>query len=145
MITIRRAEPDDAEEILAMIRAHAAFERSNAPITLEQLRVLLAPGLAIQILLACGHDGPLGYAALTFDTALWRAERYAHLDCLYVREGHRGEGLGKRLLMAVADVARSAGCRRLEWQTPQWNSDAIRFYEREGGWHEAKARFHLDL
>ncbi|MGO4569268.1 GNAT family N-acetyltransferase [Rhizobium sp. 2YAF20] len=75
----------------------------------------------------------IGYAGLTFDYALWTACRFAHVDCLFVCEIARGQGIGKHLFERACRLVGEAGAERIEWQTPVWNLDAIRFYERQGG------------
>ncbi|MCM2473985.1 GNAT family N-acetyltransferase [Rhizobium sp. CG5] len=146
MIEIRRATPADADELLRLIGEHADYEKASATITGSSLAHLLAKeNPPIILFVAAGGEGLAGYAALTFDHALWRASRYAHLDCLFVQAAARGDGIGKRLLDHVVREACATGADRLEWQTPQWNRDAIRFYERQGGVWEPKARFRLPL
>lgn len=143
---VRRAEPVDVPGLMALIEAHALHERAQATITQSQLRAVLADARApVTIFVVEAERRLIAYAALTYDYAIWRGERYAHLDCLFVEEAARGGGLGKRLLDRVPAEASAAGCRRLEWQTPQWNENAIRFYEREGAASELKARFKLPL
>jgi len=44
-------------------------------------------------------------------------------------------------MQKVADDARSLGCDFIEWQTPSWNSDAIRFYDRVGAFGALKMRY----
>jgi ribosomal protein S18 acetylase RimI-like enzyme len=44
----------------------------------------------------------------------------------------RGRGIGSRLLEAVVDLARNAGCRRVWLVTSNDNLDAVRFYQRRG-------------
>lgn len=68
-----------------------------------------------------------------------------HLGCLYVRAPHGDQGLGAELFRQVRSHAHECGIEALEWQTPSWNADAIRFYERMGGTHSLKARFGLNL
>lgn len=43
-----------------------------------------------------------------------------------------GRGIGTALVEAVADAARSAGCRRLWLITTNDNTRALRFYQRRG-------------
>nr|WP_253944542.1 GNAT family N-acetyltransferase [Pseudogemmobacter hezensis] len=90
-------------------------------------------------------EGLTGYAALTFDYALWSGERFGHLDCLYVRPEQRGQGTARHLFKAVADATASSGAARLEWQTPFWNANAHQFYTRMGATSVQKHRFHLPL
>ena len=70
-------------------------------------------------------------------------ERFGHLDCLYVAEAQRGAGLGRLLVKAVASSAAARGYRELQWQTPEWNLAAIRFYESLGASRRPKERFTL--
>lgn len=143
---IRGARRGDILDLLLLIQEHAAFERSTATLSAETLAQLLETATPPTRLVVAEEANELvGYAALTFDYALWQGERYGHLDCLFVRGGTRGRGVGKRLFAHVADLARAIGARRLEWQTPDWNEDAARFYAREGGVARAKMRFTLDL
>ncbi len=143
---IRDAPPEDAAALLQLIRDHAVYEQSHAVLSVEALRHLLEMPKPPTSLIVAEEDGVLvGYAALTFDYSLWRGEEYGHLDCLFVRDGLRGRRIGERLLSGVKARARAAGARQLEWQTPDWNEGAVRFYRREGGTASLKMRFSLDL
>lgn len=51
---------------------------------------------------------------------------------LYVAEGHRGAGIGERLLLELRAIAAERGCSRVEWTTDPWNEGAQRFYDRLG-------------
>lgn len=145
-VCVRRARPGDGEALLALIRAHAAFERGEAAIDAPALASLLAdPAPPCLLYVAAQGDALLGYAALTFDFALWRGHKWGHLDCLFVREAQRGRAIGKRLLKAAAEAAKARGADRMEWQTPAWNRRAAAFYLREGATMTAKARFAMAL
>lgn len=146
MIVVRKSEPRDAQALIELIHDHASFERANATISLARLKEFLAESGAPVIFFVAECDNKLeGYASLTFDYATWRGTRFGHLDCLFVRETQRSRGIGKNLFRLAVEAARDSGADRLEWQTPDWNSDAIRFYNREGGIAETKQRFALDL
>lgn len=143
---IRRAEPGDALQLHALITDHAEFERGQATIGLHDLNKLLAEdSRPTEILVAARRGCLLGYTAVTFDFSLWRGQRWAHLDCMFVREDARGQAVGAALLAHAKEIARSSGADRLEGQTPDWNSRGIVFYEREGASIAAKARFHFSL
>lgn len=143
---IRAASPHDAALLHALILDHAAFEGSTASLAIAELGDILAAGThPIHLLVAEGSDGLVGYVAVTFDWSLWRARRYAHLDCLFVSEGARRYGIGKRLFGAAVTFALAEGAAHLEWQTPAWNENAIRFYSREGAHGVSKMRFTLEI
>jgi GNAT superfamily N-acetyltransferase len=86
----------------------------------------------VRIFVASLAEEALAYAAFTLDYSLWRARKWAHLDCLYVQREARGKGIGSMLLRHVADESLRLAADRLEWQTPDWNDKAIAFYSREG-------------
>ena len=44
-------------------------------------------------------------------------------------------------MRAIAGLAVLLGCATVEWQTPIWNAEATRFYERLGAISRFKARF----
>lgn len=145
-VAVRAAGRGDADALLGLIRAHAAYERTTASVARPALvRLLGRRRPPVRLALAESGGDVLGYAALTFDFALWRGERFAHLDCLFVREEARGRGVGKALLAWAADTARQDGVAHMEWQTPDWNRDAIRFYVREGALARPKVRFQFAL
>ena len=142
--TIRHAVPQDCNALLGLITEHARFEQADATLTAGELQAILASDAPpVTILVAVTGSDLVGYAAITFDFALWRARRWAHLDCLFLSDGDRGQGLGATLLGAAADHALACGADRMEWQTPAWNERAIAFYRRSGSIGSAKIRFTL--
>ena len=96
-------------------------------------------------LLAESGGEVIGYTTYTLDFSTWRGAAYMYLDCLFVAEEHRGGGWGRRLLDAVIAAAVHAGATEVQWQTPDWNSDAIRFYDRTGAQRQLKARYLVPL
>ena len=147
-ITIRMATPADAATLASLCSAHAAFEGIPYAAEGHVERLASALGVATPRLsawVALRGDEPLGYATATLDFSTLKALPFLHMDCLFVVETARREGLGARLLDQVRAQGRTLGCRHLEWQTPDWNADAIRFYERSGAKAKRKARFTLPL
>jgi len=137
----------DLRDIRPLVAAHAAFERSAVAIPTdwaERTARLVAAGRAAVFVARHGREA-VGYASTTTDVATWTGEEYSHLDCVFVAEARRGGGVGRLLLDAATQQARSRGHRELQWQTPRWNADAIGFYERLGATHQSKERFTLPL
>lgn len=131
----------------ALVLDHVRFEGSDAVVPddwAERIDALLRAG-RLRIFVAEQHGRAIGYASLTDELATWTGQGYAHLDCLYLHEAHRGRGIGNRLLTAAIDDARRRGLGQVQWQTPSWNRPAITFYERLGAMHTAKERFVLSL
>jgi GNAT superfamily N-acetyltransferase len=85
----------------------------------------------------------VGYATASPVFSTWQATDYLHLDCLYLDAEHRGQGGGRLIISAIYEYARANNFPWIEWQTPTWNSNAIRFYERLGATNTQKARFSI--
>ncbi len=84
-----------------------------------------------------GHIGEVlgevaGFALwfLTFST--WDGVHGIYLEDLFVRPQHRGAGLGRELLAALATECMRCGYSRLQWSVLDWNEPAIGFYQRLG-------------
>ncbi|MFI9105433.1 GNAT family N-acetyltransferase [Streptomyces fildesensis] len=143
---VRPAAPDDLPTLIQLCAAHAAFEHAD-PVP-DDLATRLGTALfsapaRLWCLVAESGGEVIGYATYTLDFSTWRGASYAHMDCLFVTEQHRGGGWGRRLLDNVVAAAAEAGAAEVQWQTPDWNTDAIRFYDRTGAQRRLKARYLL--
>lgn len=141
---VRRATVDDAEAIHATVTAAFEGYRSFAPAswnppqgTVEHERELLdrADYHAWIAQDAGGYAGHAGWwpASETFRPT--GDPRLAHLRHLFLAPAHWGSGLAAELLALVVADARAMGFTRIRLGTPQAQTRARRFYEREGwGW-----------
>lgn len=143
---IAPATAADAPALARLCAAHAAYERlpHETDGHADRLARALASG-RLQAWLIRPDHGPeaVGYASATLDYATLAGAPFVHLDCLYLAPQARGQGLGRRLVATVAAHARSLGCTQLQWQTPDWNTDAIGFYDRLGAGRLDKKRYSL--
>lgn len=92
-----------------------------------------------------GGEELAGYACLFWSfTSLVPAETVL-LNDLYVAVANRGEGIGRALIEASADVARERGAQRLEWVTQPDNETAQRLYDRMGAERSEWTEYELPL
>ena len=143
---IRPHEAGELETLLELCAEHAEYELApfSSDGQAERWRGALENG-DVQVFFA-HHDGEtFGFAAMSLEYSTWRAEQYAHLDCLYVRSSARGRGLGKALMKTIEQRARQLECRQIQWQTPPWNEKALAFYGSLGATSQPKLRFCLPL
>jgi GNAT superfamily N-acetyltransferase len=132
---IRRVRPDDVPAVVGLVHELADYEREAASclLTDEQLHAaLFGPTPAL-----FGHvaelDGQVVGCALWFlNFSTWRGVHGVYLEDLYVRPAHRGQGLGRALLAALAAVCTERGYARLEWSVLNWNEPSIAFYRSIG-------------
>ena len=132
---VRAAGPEDVTLLLGLFGELAEYEHLEHELqaTEEQLReALFGERPAAQALIARRDSEVLGYA-LFFDTfSSFLAKRGVWLEDLFVRPAHRGAGVGRALLAAVAARTREGGGERLEWAALDWNELALGFYRRVG-------------
>jgi GNAT superfamily N-acetyltransferase len=93
---------------------------------------LFGPGRVAEALIAERGGEAVGYALFfpTFSSFLTTTGVW--LEDLFVRPEHRGHGVGRALLSAVAARVREGGGDRLEWAVLDWNDLALGFYRRLG-------------
>ena len=87
------------------------------------------------------NDNLVGYATFTKQFSTWDAAFYLYLDCLFLKEEVRGKGAGRQLMDKVKDDAREENCKLIQWQTPDFNTSAIQFYQKLGAVSKTKERF----
>jgi len=75
----------------------------------------------------------------------WDSDYYLHMDCLFLIKEARGFGLGEILLNRLKEEANLVNCKIIQWQTPSFNSRAIKFYDRIGGRSISKERYFLNI
>ena len=132
---IRPAESEDVPRIRELIIDLATYERSAAEMraTEDQLRsALFGPTPAVYALVAEADGRVVGFALYFLNFSTWEGTHGIYLEDLYVEPGHRGTGLGKALLVALAALARERGYARVEWWVLDWNQPSIDFYTRLG-------------
>jgi GNAT superfamily N-acetyltransferase len=143
---IRRAGAADLRRLLPLCAEHAAYERLaySTDGGEDELARALRTG-RLHAWIAMDASTAIGYASATLDFSTLDRATFLHMDCLYVREAWRGRGVGHQLWKAVHAFARAQGCRTMQWQTPEWNADAARFYRRLGAAETIKRRYMLPL
>jgi GNAT superfamily N-acetyltransferase len=133
---LRSATAADLPLILAFIRELAAYEQLSDAMTAteEKLRTtLFGDKPAAECVLAFAAGGaPAGFAVFFTNYSTFLAQPGLWLEDLFVRPAHRGQGIGRALLLHLAQLANTRGCGRMEWAVLDWNQPAIDFYEALG-------------
>jgi GNAT superfamily N-acetyltransferase len=82
-----------------------------------------------EIIIGYSDDQPVGFALFfhNFSTFLGRPGIY--LEDLYVKPDFRGNGMGRKLLRHIAQLAKERQCGRVEWSVLDWNEPSIKFYQ----------------
>ena len=136
-VTIRPAMVDDCALLLELIRGLAAYE--NAPdavvATADDLRRHgFGPEPQFEAILAFLDGEPAGVALFHSRFSTWLGRPGMYLEDLYVTETARGQGVGRRLMTRLAELAVERGWGRIDFHVLEWNP-ARRFYHRLGMEH----------
>jgi GNAT superfamily N-acetyltransferase len=134
-LTIRPATAEDVPVILTFIRELAAFERLTHEVIATEhdlRRTLFGERPFAEVIIASTDDEPVGFALFFHNYSTFLARPGLYIEDLYVREAHRGKGIGRAMFAHLARLARDRRCGRLEWWVLDWNERAIRFYESLG-------------
>jgi ribosomal protein S18 acetylase RimI-like enzyme len=147
-VSVRRVTVSDLAEISALCSAHAAYEIApfNPKGHAERLAVAISGTTPRAVLMLAEVNGhAVGYASICREFSTWTGRDFLHMDCLFVSECRRGQGIGRQLFDAVLDEAKRGAVAEVQWQTPEWNTNAIQFYRAMGAVDATKARFVLSL
>ena len=138
---LRPAMPADVPAIVGLIQELAAYEQLSHLVETTPERLLPhlfgeRPVAECQVIeaRAGANAAPVLVAFALFFTnfSTFRCRPGLYLEDLYVQPAHRGAGLGRVLLQALAALAVARDCGRFEWSVLDWNDPAIRFYQRMG-------------
>lgn len=132
---IRRAREEDVPDVLRLVYELADYERAadECVMTERQLRDALFTGTPALFCHVAEEGGRVVACALWFlNFSTWDGTHGIYLEDLYVTPQHRGTGLGKALLAALAEECVLRGYSRLQWSVLNWNEPSIGFYRSLG-------------
>lgn len=132
---IRQATDGDVSEILRLVRGLAAYEREPDAVKMDEDLLRAALFGADPVASCLVGEGPLGLVGIalwyrTFST--WTGRPGMHLEDIYVEQEWRRSGLGRRLMVKLAEICVEQGLARLDWDVLDWNESAMSFYSSLG-------------
>lgn len=134
-IRIRPATRTDTALILALIRELAEYEKLAHEAVADEAGLaaqLFGPTPRAEVLIAEVGGEPAGFALFFHNFSTFVGKPGLYLEDLFVRPAFRGLGLGKRLMVRLAQIAMERDCGRFEWSVLDWNTPAIDFYRSLG-------------
>lgn len=129
---LRSACLGDEQTIFALICELAEYEKLTDAVTgsAERLAVyLFGPEACAEAVIAEVDGVGVGFALFFRNFSTFLTTPGLYLEDLYVQPAFRGHGIGKALILHLAQLAVSRGYGRLEWSVLTWNTPAIGFYE----------------
>jgi len=132
--TFKIAERADIETLLEFMCGYYEFD--HLPFDEQVARAALTKFVGDESLgriwLIAYEGKAVGYLVLTLGYSLEYGGRDAFVDEVYIRESHRGRGIGQRALIFAEDACRSLGVRALHLEVERVNSNAHGLYRKAG-------------
>lgn len=145
---IRFAHKSDVDALVELCALHAAFEEADyEPAGKKELLLshLFGEVASAYCLVVEQSNAINGYATYMKQFSTWDAGFYIYMDCLFLTEASRGQGMGEELMDRIKAEGAKLNCSHVQWQTPDFNTRAIKFYRRIGAVSKQKERFFLDI
>lgn len=136
VFTIRDIRRDDYDRWLPLWHGYNAFYgRADATalpreVTAATWARFFDSGEPVHALVADDGGELLGLAHYLFHRTTTAIASLCYLNDLFTAEAARGRGVGRALIEAVYDAARSAGSPRVYWQTHESNTTAQALYDK---------------
>jgi GNAT superfamily N-acetyltransferase len=130
-ISIRPAKSTDVATLMQFICELAEYEKLRHEVvgSEDMLAQALFGNNPKAFAVIAEKDGdPAGFALFFYNFSTFLCQHGLYIEDIYVRPAHRGMGIGKKLLVYLAQKAVAEGCGRLEWWVLDWNEPALAFY-----------------
>ena len=133
--TIRPATAADRAAWLPLWRGYQHFYRTSIDDETTDFTWarILDPRVPMHCALAevdvDGRPEVVGLVHYLTHPSFWTRGDYCYLQDLFVSDGIRARGIGRRLIEHVCQEAAAAGCSRVWWLTHETNTDAMKLYE----------------
>ena len=144
-------EPVSEAQLERLLPLIAAYQRFYEADDVDEdrnrafFRRFLSPSEDGMLLGARDGDEIVGYACLYWHFSSTRAVETVLMNDLYVEAEGRGEGAGRALIEAAAEVARERGSPILEWSTAPGNATAQRLYDSTGAGRSTWIEYELPV
>ncbi len=130
--------PITVEEFEGLLPLIASYQRFYEVAEIDEernrsfFRRFLAPSEDGLLLGARRGGRVVGYACLYWHFSSTQAKETVLMNDLFVDDSARGQGVGRALIEATAEVARERGVASIEWSTAPDNHTAQRLYDSTG-------------
>ncbi len=140
MLQIRSAVPADAPVVMQLVRDLASYEKLLDEVDADEAMLGRALfGAQPRVFCEIAEWRAPGTAPVAAGFALWfynfstfRGRHGLYLEDLFVRPAHRSRGIGRALLVHLAQRCVREDLGRFEWAVLDWNEPALRFYRSLG-------------
>lgn len=140
---IKKAAEENILQIVALLHEFAEYENllGACEITEERLRVaLFGEGKVAEAIVAFEEETPIAYAIFYPNFSTFRGQRGFYLEDIFIKKEFRGKGVGEAMIKYLAKQAKERGFERIDFLVLDWNTPAVKFYEKLGAVRDEEER-----
>ncbi len=128
----RKAVIEDIPAIHNLVKVLASFEKEGDAVKVDAdyYAKCFSEG-NFQALVAEDQGRVVGMALFYMTFSTWKG-KMMYLEDFVVLPEFRNQGLGKELWDKWIEESKLQGAKMVKWQVLDWNTDATRFYKRQG-------------
>lgn len=129
-VTIRKATEEDIPFVYELVRELAIYEKAENEFIcpIEEYYQCFENGL-IDCIVAVYDEEIVGMVLYYMNFSTWKG-KMMYLEDFIVQDPFRGKGIGQMLFEAFLDESKRRDCKLVKWQVLDWNTPAIKFYEK---------------
>jgi ribosomal protein S18 acetylase RimI-like enzyme len=129
-VLIRKAKKADIPAVYELVSELAVYEKAEKEFVapLDLYYESFDNGL-IHCVVAESDSKVIGMALYYLSFSTWKG-RMMYLEDFVVKSEFRSHGVGQLLFEAFIEDAKKQKCTLVKWQVLDWNTPAIKFYER---------------
>jgi GNAT superfamily N-acetyltransferase len=134
-LILRFAEPADCGVLFDLIQQLAEYEKLSHAVTgniLALQKHLFGSRQYVEAILAEDAGQAVGFALFFHNYSTFLTKPGIYLEDLFVIPEFRRQGVGRAILVKLAQIAVERDCGRLEWSVLDWNEPAKTFYRSMG-------------
>ena len=134
-IIVREAHSSDIDDLVRLLRELFSIEEDFAFSELIQrrgLKLMIGDQRDRVIIVAENNQEVIGMCSAQLLVSTAEGGRVALIEDMVVAHSFRGEGVGRKLLLAIEKWTKEKGANRLQLLADRNNIQALRFYQKRG-------------
>jgi len=126
------AQLEDLPAVLGLVQQLAVYEKEPEAVTatIEEYEQQFNQGL-YEVIVAEVEGTVVGMALYYMTFSTWKG-LMLYLEDFYIEPTYRRRGIGLQMWNRLIELGHQKGAKLMKWQVLDWNTPAVRFYEKIG-------------
>ena len=132
-VVFEKGVENNFDEFVLLITKLAKYEKLTPPDNQGKVRLkkdCLSKNPKFEAYLAKIDDKFVGYVIFLMTYSSYLALPTLYIEDIFVLEKYRRKGIGQKLFDFCIKQTKKRGCGRMEWCAFNWNTTAMKFYEK---------------